>query len=89
MFAFSLFPHQPSKDSVLGYGKGGYMHGYGMVDTCMELAKADTCMEMAWWIHACEGPIRGFPVPHPPYSFCLPPGVKARPSSILHPQDHC
>lgn len=29
-----------------------------------------------------------FKVPHSPYSFPLLPGVKARPSSILHPQDH-
>ena len=29
-----------------------------------------------------------FPDPHPPYSFPLLPGVKARPSSILHPQEH-
>jgi hypothetical protein len=35
-----------------------------------------------------EGPLSGFPVPHPPYSFPLLPGAKARPGSILHPQDH-
>jgi hypothetical protein len=35
-----------------------------------------------------EGPQGLFPVPHPPYSFSLPPGVKATPSSIFHPQEH-